>query len=292
MVEIYKNVKSFYEEYERLFREREAAFQLIVSNALREKDKRCSPEMFFGRSTDERGQSVLLFCKGGEFPLCIYSLSNEKEEIYVKELAQFCLEYKIPIQGINAKKSICESFIQTYEKEEMGRFKLHLEMEIMELRELVPISLAKGFSAKPSLKELELLTKWEILFAKEALGRKLGIKETLDKVRKKIQMGILYVYYNEYNQPVSVLNKARQLTRGVVLNEVYTPTQYRGRGYAQSNVYLASKTFLEEGNQYCCLFVDKKNPISNRVYQKIGYKNIGACDSYKWEKKASFLLNR
>ncbi len=64
----------------------------------------------------------------------------------------------------------------------------------------------------------------------------------------------------------------RQLISGVCINYVYTPKQYRGKGYAAANMYYLSKEMLDKGNRFCTLFVDKKNPVSNRVYKKIGYE--------------------
>ena len=37
-------------------------------------------------------------------------------------------------------------------------------------------------------------------------------------------------------------------------------------GYAVANIYNISKKYLDEGNEYCTLFVDKKNILSKRVY--------------------------
>ena len=36
------------------------------------------------------------------------------------------------------------------------------------------------------------------------------------------------------------------------------------------------KDFLESGDKYCVLYTDDANPISNHVYEKIGYKR--KCD--------------
>ena len=35
---------------------------------------------------------------------------------------------------------------------------------------------------------------------------------------------------------------------------------------------LAAKELLDCGDKYCVLYTDDSNPISNHVYEKIGYK--------------------
>ena len=64
----------------------------------------------------------------------------------------------------------------------------------------------------------------------------------------------------------------RHLTKGKSIGNVYTPKEERGKGYAYNLVYRISKEFLDSGLEYCVLFTDDSNPISNHVYEKIGYE--------------------
>jgi predicted GNAT family acetyltransferase len=72
----------------------------------------------------------------------------------------------------------------------------------------------------------------------------------------------------------------RKLPHGTAIAYVYTPEEYRGKGYAAANMYYLSKKLLEQGGEFCTLFVDKKNPLSNRAYEKVGYKILE--DSYEY----------
>jgi len=58
---------------------------------------------------------------------------------------------------------------------------------------------------------------------------------------------------------------------------VYTPPYYREKGYATSCVAQISQIALEKGFTKCVLYTDLANPISNSIYQKIGY--VPVCDS-------------
>lgn len=63
---------------------------------------------------------------------------------------------------------------------------------------------------------------------------------------------------------------------GVRIGFVYTPEEYRGRGYGSAITAAASQRALDSGYQFCCLFTDLDNPTSNSIYQKIGYEPV--CD--------------
>lgn len=280
MVQIYEDVKTFYQETRDLLIQKEAVSQLIIANARGNLEHYCTPQKFFGRCLNEQGETMLIFCNVHPFNLCIYSVNQQKEDGYAQELAQYLITHELPIKGVNAKESICQPFLDSYKKMTHKKASLNLAMDIMEIRKLNPITLAKGFTRKAESKETSLLVEWELLFAKEALNKDLTIAQTCEKVKRKIEMGIIYLYFNEENEPVSVLNMARKLETGVVFNEVYTPVAHRGKAYAQSNVALATQKYLNEGNQFCALFVDKKNPISNRVYEKVGYQKIESCYDY------------
>jgi len=63
---------------------------------------------------------------------------------------------------------------------------------------------------------------------------------------------------------------------------VFTPRQHRGHGYASGVVAHASSLALASGAQGCTLFTDLLNPVSNRVYERIGYRRVGEFTTLQW----------
>lgn len=62
-------------------------------------------------------------------------------------------------------------------------------------------------------------------------------------------------------------------TGGVArINLVYTPPHQRRRGYGAAVSAGATRTALERGAEACMLYADVANPISNGIYQRIGYR--------------------
>jgi uncharacterized protein len=78
--------------------------------------------------------------------------------------------------------------------------------------------------------------------------------------------------------PVSVLGSSPPVAGGVRIGPVYTPVEYRGRGYATSAVAAVSKQLLDQGAQRCLLFTDLANPTSNKIYASVGYRRVA-----EWE---------
>jgi predicted GNAT family acetyltransferase len=57
------------------------------------------------------------------------------------------------------------------------------------------------------------------------------------------------------------------------IGPVYTPAEHRGHGYAGAAVAQVSQRLLDEGARPC-LFTDQANPVSNRLYQRLGYEPV------------------
>jgi predicted GNAT family acetyltransferase len=80
--------------------------------------------------------------------------------------------------------------------------------------------------------------------------------------------------------PVSMAGWSGRTSRGVRVIFVYSPPEHRGRGYATAAVAELTRRLLDEGLVYCCLYADRSNPGSNRIYQSIGYHAVGESSDY------------
>ena len=95
-----------------------------------------------------------------------------------------------------------------------------------------------------------------------------------EELEKKFQRHFSMGYYllEKDGKIVATASCNRHLTKGKSIGNVFTPKEERGNGYAYNLVYRISKEFLDSGMEYCVLFTDDSNPISNHVYEKIGYE--------------------
>lgn len=63
---------------------------------------------------------------------------------------------------------------------------------------------------------------------------------------------------------------------------IYTPPEYRRRGYGKTLTAALTQQLLEEGQHRCWLYADKKNALTNRMYEVIGYEQMGESQNYRF----------
>ncbi len=269
---LYDKVEEFLNANEDILLKKEAANQLILFNGYATRDKEVSKDILFGR-VEENGETCLIFCNVSPYNLLIQNFRKDFEDS-IDALVYYLIENKVEIRGINANKKVCDKFIENYEDKTGCKFKEKLAMDIMELRNLNDITLSKGYFREAIDKELDILLDWHIKFAKEALNEDIAAEKFVDNVKIRINNRVVYIFEDEKHIPVSMAMCAKQLRNGISVNLVYSDKNKRGNGYGMAVVYYLSKLYLERGNKFCSLFVDKHNPISNGVYAKIGYKII------------------
>ena len=67
------------------------------------------------------------------------------------------------------------------------------------------------------------------------------------------------------------------------IGPVYTPPDERGHGYASAVTAAASADQLARGARFCFLFTDLANPVSNAIYQRIGYEPVSDVDQVRFD---------
>ena len=79
---------------------------------------------------------------------------------------------------------------------------------------------------------------------------------------------------------VAMAAKVRTTTNTASISWVYTLKEYRGRGFGSKVTAFLTQRLLRQGYRECNLFTDASNPISNHVYIKIGYIEVGQQSVY------------
>jgi predicted GNAT family acetyltransferase len=118
--------------------------------------------------------------------------------------------------------------------------------------------------------DLPLLQEWGRAFIEEV--DVVYREDPADTVRDLWGKERLFVW--EDGEVVSMAAFSGPTAHGVRINFVYTPKEERGRGYASSTVMRLSERLLASGRKFCFLFTDRKNPTSNRIYERIGYRRV------------------
>lgn len=269
----YETPQIFLAIYEELLLEQEAATQLLLHNAYQKLIVPVCPSCIFGAVLKEE-EPVLLFCNVLPHNLVLYAMKKDEGIAAVEELASFIWKEDIKINGVNGQQALCQKFIEVYSQWNGAAFVEHLALDIMEVRELQEMELIDGHQRKATEEDGSLVTDWVIQYKMETKTVELNYEEAMVRVRRWIGEEKLYLYINDSHVPVSMVVIVRKLLHGLGMGYAYTPDEYRGNGYAVANVYHLCKAFLRDDVEFCSLFVDRKNQVSHRAYEKIGFQFI------------------
>ncbi len=122
--------------------------------------------------------------------------------------------------------------------------------------------------------ERDLILRWELAFAVDA-----GLPEAeraVDYVTRFVDEGFAdgtFRVWDVAGEPVATARFRPIGEIGARVSGVYTPNDRRGRGYASALTAALSENVLAAG-LWCCLFADADNPLTNRIYQRIGYVKV------------------
>jgi len=183
----------------------------------------------------------------------------------------------IPVPGVVAEARLASRFAEVHTAASCQAPTVAMRQRIYGLTSVnpdVPIVGALRLAREP---DLAFLPFWMQGFAIDG-----GIDEfsqlvpDVELYRRAALAGTLHVLEVD-GVPVSMAKE--QATTGDVcrVSYVYTPPYLRNHGYASACVAALSQTLLERGFATCALYTDLANPVSNSIYQRIGYRPH--CDS-------------
>lgn len=266
----YSNIKDFCDENLSLLLEKEWLNNLIVGNCFDALENGGEEDWILARITNENKTELIILYRKPWKVLMYSPTENTSDELY-----KFAAEemYKIDknLLGVNTDNSFAEKFAKHYTKLANKEYKILFPMRILLLENIIEGKLIENAllrEIKPEDKELAI--EWIDKFHREALNENYDREKLEEKFENYVSRG--YYLLEVDGEVVSQAVFARKLQNGKSISMVYTPKHLRGKGYAYNCVYLLTKKSMDEGAKYCVLYTDDSNPISNHVYEKIGYE--------------------
>ncbi len=283
IVREYNDVQAYLDDYESNLLENEPVSQLILYNAYQVKKASIEEELLFGVVLDEGEAPILHFCIIPSYNMPLYAEDVDKDKVLMASayLAKYLVDNNMKIKGLNARHEICQAFVNEYKKHIDCSFIEKLGMNIMVIRELNDVKPIEGTARLAVMDEVKTITDWMIRFQIEARASEIDYEDALFKAKKYIEEEKVYMFENLEQEVVSMAVITRKLANGKAISNVFTPEEYRGTGYAATNIYYMCKEILDKGYDFCTLFVDKKNLISNRGYEKVGFQIVD--DNYDFQ---------
>ncbi len=183
------------------------------------------------------------------------------------------------IPGVGGPKEPAKHFSHFWNLKTQKSPLLEHSMRIYQLEKVTSVPLSPGGLQKAQEKDTEFLAEWLRQF-----GAEISMSEEVDErklAENYIREQRLFVWEDgEYRAMAACAGNS---LNGVRVNMVYTPAEFRGKGYATSLVAALSRKILESGKKFCCLYTDLLNPTSNSIYQKIGYEPVCDWNVYRFK---------
>jgi hypothetical protein len=193
-------------------------------------------------------------------------LASEMDERCAIALLGAWLEADPGIPGVGAPAAVARSIADEFQRSTGRGNTLAMEMALHALARVEgPARPAAGALRPAGDGDRDLLIDWMRDFGHEA-----GVE---DDPAQMVDRRPMYVW--EDGTPVAVVARSDEVAEVVRIGPVYTPVQYRNRGYASSAVAALSRAALEAGARQCILYTDLANPSSNRIYAALGYRRVG-----------------
>jgi len=146
-----------------------------------------------------------------------------------------------------------------------------MRQRVYELRRVEPVPLPSGEFRAATHEDLPVVREWGGAFH-SACFREDDNGATSRVAEGMVAAGDVFLWVD--GGPVSMAGRTRPTPHGQTVSLVYTPPEYRRRGYATAVVAKLSQLLLDEGREFCTLYTDLGNPTSNRIYQEIGYRPV------------------
>jgi uncharacterized protein len=204
-------------------------------------------------------------------------LSKVRDSNAISSIAQDLQDCPDPLPGVSGLVPEVETFLQAWQTLTGQSSRRVMEMKIHQLTQVKPVAAASGLLRLATEGDRPLLLEWFAAFATEVGG------VVHQDAERAIDTGLEQqsIYLWEDGIPVSWASGKSYLSTAARIGPVYTPPEYRRKGYATACVVALTQNLLEQGCDRCFLFTDRANPTSNRIYQAIGYRPV--CNWQEYE---------
>lgn len=263
MVREYSRAKEFLSRVKDFLREREDVNGLPLGILLGLAAASSPQKGFFATAEEQGDLSLVMVMTTGHL---ILASAGPDWQRGVAAGAAYLARAGLSLTGVIGPREAAQLFALMWRP----RLPLQVEMEqrIYRLDAVNQVTLSPGRLRLATEEDGVLLSRWIEAFCREAL-EEISPEQAQAMVTTGLASKAIYLW--DDGQAVSMAKKTRPTYRGISLNLVYTPPEYRGRGYATSSVASLCRTLLDQGFGFCCLYTDLANPTSNKIYRDIGF---------------------
>lgn len=220
----------------------------------------------------------------------LFNITNESNRIIVLFTGECCLIYDdnydetlIPLlskeiefekfnsyQFAGSKQTIDKLFEYNHASYQMQKHRVTYKCtKVSE-----PFKLASGRLEMASADRMQELAKLSVGFAKDYYGITKSIEEAAQLILNGIHADSVYQWVDNKRVCAIAQTMYGQFDFPVI-GHFYTHPSNRNKGYGASIIHTVTNGLLNNGHESVMLQTNALTPESNRVFEKVGYHNIG-----------------
>ena len=179
---------------------------------------------------------------------------------------------------VNAPKDVAQGFVQIWTERTGQPYTPEMILSAYRLEQLASFTWAVGQLRQAAVTDIPLVSQWYAAFCEEAWSNPTA--DSQNWAARQINQGHAFVWQD--GDPVSMGSRIGQTANGFRVSIIFTPKEHRHKGYGKTCTAALTQRLLSDGQRYCFLYADKKNALSNSMYEAIGYKLMGETQSYRF----------
>jgi predicted GNAT family acetyltransferase len=208
-------------------------------------------------------------------------LTSELDPIHAADFLARWLEADPDVPGVSGIPATARAIAAAWRSQTGGRTRCHMSEAMHSLdRVLDPPRPAPGALRLAEPSEEELLVSWLEDFVQQA--RLQGGGQARRMLRTRLGSDRLMLWDDD--GPKTMVGMAGPVAGVARIGPVYTPPEYRRRGYATTAVAAFSRRALLRGARTCMLYTDLANPTSNKIYAEVGYRRFADWEEHVFER--------
>ncbi len=282
ILETFKSAAEFLQEVGPSLEAAEAANNLMYGLALRLQryPERIKIQPYFSAVHSARGVEAAALMTPPH-NLVVMSADGAAAEEAFDAIARDLRRSRWTVPGALGPNDPALGFARVWQNLTGRRYTLGVHERVYELTRVIPPQRPPGRMCLAAPGEEELVANWLYEFHLEALPNEpTALSDHREEARSRLADQDIYLWVD--GQPVAMAGRSRPTPNGYCIGPVYTPEPYRRKGYATALTAGLSQALLDLGKHFTVLFTDLANPISNSIYQKIGYQAVCDFDLYRF----------
>ena len=277
-MKFFSDAGEFLERVQPFLLRREAEHCLILGllDALRSGEQFGSAPPLMA-SVEERGDVVAVVLMTPPRNLILSWIADDST---IDAIAHELRARKIAIPGVNGSADIAQKFVLKWSELSRCSYRVQMAQRIYQLTRVTNETRSAGHLREPEQSDEALLREWRAGFSMDAEG--MDPSQAREDAALPMPSSRRMFLWELEGSVVSMAGYSGRTPNGIRVAWVYTPPENRGKGFAGACVAALSQKLLDEGRKYCFLYTDLANPISNHLYQKMGYEPVTDATVYSF----------